>query len=129
MLIGEKLNEAMNAQIGSELGASNQYLQIAAYFDSENLPVLAALFFRQAEEEREHAMKFVRYILETGGAVAIPAIEQPPHDIGSAEKAAMPTRKARRGQCVAPLWRLANYQCARSGHRSDQHRARRTSES
>ena len=47
MLISEKLNQAMNDQIGSELGASNQYLQVAADFGREDLPELAGLFFRQ----------------------------------------------------------------------------------
>lgn len=88
MLISEKLNHAMNEQIGSELGASNQYLQLAGYFQNEDLPELAAFFFRQSEEERQHAMKFVNYILDAGGQVTIPMIPQPPQDIDSAEQAA-----------------------------------------
>ena len=87
MLIKESLNKAMNAQIGSELAASNQYLAVAAYFDSESLPELRDFFFRQSDEERMHALKFVNYILEAGGTVRIPAIEAPPQDIDSAEKA------------------------------------------
>lgn len=88
MLISDSLNEAMNKQIGSELGASNQYLKIASYFDAEDLPELASFFFRQSDEEREHAMKFVDYILDTGGQVQIPAIPAAPGSIGSAEEAA-----------------------------------------
>ena len=88
MLISKKLNDAMNAQIGDELMASNQYLNIAAYFDSETLPELAAFFFRQSDEERMHALKFVRYILDAGGTVAVPAMEAPTTEIGSAEAAA-----------------------------------------
>lgn len=88
MLISNKLNQAMNAQVGSELGASNQYLQIAAYFEREFLPELAAFFYRQSDEERAHALKFVHYIAEAGGALAIPEIPLPPHTIESAESAA-----------------------------------------
>lgn len=88
MLISRSLNQAMNAQIGSELGASNQYLIIASYFESESLPELASFFFRQSDEERMHAMKFLHYILEAGGAIEIPAIAAPPTDIHSAEMAA-----------------------------------------
>ncbi len=88
MLISEILNQAMNAQIGSELGASNQYLKIASYFDSETLPELADFFFRQSDEERLHALKFVRYILDAGGKVEIPAIDAAPSVIESAEAAA-----------------------------------------
>ena len=55
MLISEKLVEAFNRQIGSELGASNQYLHVAAYFEAEVFPATAAFFYRQSDEEREHA--------------------------------------------------------------------------
>lgn len=88
MLISKNLNQAMNTQIGSELGASNQYLKIASYFDGETLPELADFFFRQSDEERTHALKFVRYILDAGGEVEIPAIGAAPTVIESAEEAA-----------------------------------------
>ncbi len=88
MLISETLNQAMNEHIGKELAASNQYLNIAAYFDGESLPELAGFFFRQADEERMHALKFVHYILDAGGDVAIPAVEAPKADIASPEDAA-----------------------------------------
>jgi ferritin len=87
MLIKEKLNQAMNEQIGSELGASNQYIKIASYFEEQQLVELAAFFFRQSDEERMHAMKFVHYILEAGGSVNIPEIGATPKSIGSAEEA------------------------------------------
>jgi ferritin len=87
MMISDKMNQAMNEQIGSELGASNQYLQLASYFASEDLPVLASFFFRQSDEEREHAMKFVHYVLDTGGKVKVPALEAASQDVGSAEQA------------------------------------------
>lgn len=86
MLISEKLNQAMNEQIGSELGASHQYLQLASYFASDDLPELAGFFFRQADEEREHAMKFVQYLVEVGAKVAIPEVLAP-KDVASAEQA------------------------------------------
>ena len=88
MLISEKLNQAMNGQIGSELGASNQYLQAAAHFGREDLPELAGFFFRQSDEERGHALKFVHYILDAGGTVAIPALSGPTQEIKSAAQAA-----------------------------------------
>jgi ferritin len=87
MLISEKMNEELNKQIGSELGAHNQYVNVAAYFDNEALPEMSAFFFRQSAEEREHALRFVNYILDAGGKVAVPAIEAPPQEIQSAEQA------------------------------------------
>ena len=87
MLISKAMNKQMNEQIGHEFGASLQYVNIAAYFDDAGLPVLRDHFFKQADEEREHAMKFVRYLLDAGGAVEIPAIPAPRHEFGSAEEA------------------------------------------
>lgn len=87
MLISEGMNRQMNDQIGHEFGASLQYVNIAAYFDNAGLPVLTQHFFRQADEERQHAMKFVRYILDADGKVVIPAVPEPRHEFASAEEA------------------------------------------
>ena len=86
-LISDALNKQMNEQIGHEFGASLQYVNIAAYFDDVGLPVLTQHFFKQADEEREHAMKFVRYILDAGGKLAIPAVPAPRSEFASAEEA------------------------------------------
>jgi len=75
MKISKKLNDAINTQIGEELYASNGYANMAAYFDSVGLARLSALYFKQSEEEREHALKFVHYLLEVEGEVAIPAVK------------------------------------------------------
>ncbi len=87
MLISKTLEQAINDQIGREFGASLQYVSIASYFDREDLPQLAAFFYRQAEEEHMHAMKFVHYVTETGGQVRIPNIEAPKDNFENAEEA------------------------------------------
>jgi ferritin len=87
MLISKAINKHMNEQIGHEFGASLQYVNIAAYFDDTGLPALRDHFFKQADEEREHAMKFVKYLLDAGGSVEIPSIPAPRHSFGSAEEA------------------------------------------
>ncbi|MEM8933311.1 MAG: ferritin [Acidobacteriota bacterium] len=87
LLASQKIVDALNTQIGNELGASNQYVAIACYFSEENLDQLSDFFFRQAEEEREHAMKFVRFILDVGGHVEVPPIEGPKNEFSSAEEA------------------------------------------
>jgi ferritin len=88
MLISKELEAAMNQQIGREFGASLQYVNIATYFDSDSLPELAAFFYRQADEEKMHAMKFAHYIVEAGGQVRIPDVAGPKHDFASAKEAA-----------------------------------------
>ena len=69
--------EALNEQVGYEFGASQQYIAIAAYYDAETLPALAAHFYRQAVEERNHAMMIVQYLLDAGEEVVIPGVEAP----------------------------------------------------
>jgi ferritin len=83
MMISERLNEAINTQVGNEFGASIQYVAIAAFFAAEGLNQLASRFDAQANEERDHALKLVKYLLDTGGKVAIPAIGAPRHEFGS----------------------------------------------
>ena len=87
MLITKKLNDAINIQIGREMEASNQYLQIAAYFEGRYLKKLAELFYKQAAEEQEHALKFLHYVTETGGKLAIPALGAPKTDFATGEEA------------------------------------------
>ena len=87
MLASDKLIEAFNQQIGNEMGASMQYIAIASYFDSETLPQLARFFYRQSEEEREHAMRFVKFVNDVGGKVELPALPAPMSTFASAEDA------------------------------------------
>jgi ferritin len=69
--------DKLNKQVGHELAASQQYVAIAVYFDAETLPLLAAHFYRQALEERNHAMMIVQYLLDADHDVVIPAVEAP----------------------------------------------------
>ncbi len=87
MQISKSMSDLMSAQVGNELGASNQYVQIATYFDGQALSKLAKFFYQQAEEEREHAMKFVHYLMDVGAPLRIPAIPASQTEIGTAEKA------------------------------------------
>jgi ferritin len=69
--------EKLNEQVGHEFAASQQYVAIAAWFDSETLPLLAGHFYRQAVEERNHAMMLVQYLLDSDHEVVIPGVEAP----------------------------------------------------
>lgn len=86
MLTSNKVIDAINQQIGNEFGASLQYVAIAAYFGAEALPQLAQHFFRQANEENEHALRFINYVVDAGGRVVIPAIAAPQSTFSSAEE-------------------------------------------
>ena len=76
--------DALNEQIAYEFGASQQYIAIAAYYDAETLPQLAAHFYRQAVEERNHAMIIVQYLLDADQRVVIPGVEAPKTDFSDA---------------------------------------------
>jgi ferritin len=67
----------LNEQIAYEFGAHQQYVACAVYYDAESLPQLAGFFYRQALEERDHAMMMVQYLLDTGADVTIPGVEAP----------------------------------------------------
>ncbi len=88
MLISPKIEAAFNAQIGHELGNAHQYLAIAAYFQKEALFGLTKIYAQQAEEERDHAAKFVKFLLDAGASPRIPAVAEPRNDIASAVDAA-----------------------------------------
>src|SRR3982751_7078079 len=77
MLTSQKVIDAINEQIGYEFSASLQYYAIAAHFAAEALPQLSQHFFKQAEEEKDHALRFIKYVVDAGGLVVIPAIEAP----------------------------------------------------
>lgn len=87
MLISDKMEAAINTQIGNEFGASLQYVSIGAHFGSESLPELSKHFHKQAAEERDHALRFVNYLVDAGARVRIPAVPAPKADFKTAEEA------------------------------------------
>ncbi len=87
MLISKGLNAAINEQVGHELGASHQYVNIAAFFEDRALKKLGKMFYKQGEEEREHAMKFIHFLVDAGGKVEIPAIPAPKAAFETVEEA------------------------------------------
>jgi bacterioferritin B len=87
MQISKAMVDLINEQIAHELIASNQYLQLATYFDGQALRKLSAFFYKQSEEEREHALKFVHYLTEVGADVRILEIPAANYNVNSAEQA------------------------------------------
>jgi ferritin len=69
--------DKLNDQLAHEFGASQQYVAIAVWYDQETLPLLARHFYRQAVEERNHAMIIVQYLLDAQAPVSIPAVAGP----------------------------------------------------
>jgi len=67
----------LNAQIGNEFAAHQQYVACATHYDALTMPRMAAFFFTQALEERDHAMMMVRYLLDSEAEVDIPGVAAP----------------------------------------------------
>src|SRR3954469_24624812 len=87
MLTSQKVIDAVNEQIGYEFTASLQYFAISAYFAAEALPQLSQHFLKQAEEEKGHALRFMKYVVDAGGVVEIPAIDAPKSKFKNPEQA------------------------------------------
>ena len=64
--------QLLRDQVGHEFNAHQQYIAIAVWFDSQDLPQLARHYYRQAVEERNHAMMIVQYMLDRDLPVEIP---------------------------------------------------------
>jgi ferritin len=78
MNISTTMQEAINNQINAELYSSYLYLAMAAHFEAASLPGFANWMRIQAEEEREHAMKFFNFLLDRGGRGQLKAVDAPP---------------------------------------------------
>jgi len=77
MPISKKLNTLLNEQVGHELAASHQYVAIATYFEQAALQTMARHYYTQALEERDHAMRLVKLILDSDAVLKIPAVPAP----------------------------------------------------
>jgi len=82
-MLSKAIQDAINEQIKNELYSAHQYLSMSAYCESINLPGFARWMLAQAQEEREHAMKFYNFLLNRKGRVILQALEQPVVEFGS----------------------------------------------
>ncbi len=76
-MISTALQKAINEQINKELYSSYLYLSMATYFEDQNLSGFANWMYVQVGEEREHGMKFYKYLVDCGAKVELKAIAAP----------------------------------------------------
>ena len=79
-MLKKKVEDLCNRQVEREGYSSNLYLAMASWAESNGLAGFAAWLYAQAEEEKVHMLKFVKYINERGGKAVIPAYKKPPED-------------------------------------------------
>jgi ferritin len=76
----ERFADALNAQVANEFAAHQQYLAIAVHYDGRTMPRLAAFFYRQALEERDHGLMMVRYLMDIGARPHLLGVGAPQTD-------------------------------------------------
>ena len=79
-MASQQFADQLNIQIGNEFAAHQQYVACAIYYDALTMPQMAAFFYRQALEERDHAMMMVQYLLDADAEVAIPGVDVPSNE-------------------------------------------------
>lgn len=78
--LSKSMCEILNRQMTKEAHAAQIYLSYASWADNEGYQGIANFLFRHSQEERNHMMKFLEYILERGAKPVIEAIPAPPAD-------------------------------------------------
>ncbi len=76
--LSKKMAAALNAQMTKEAEASQIYLSYASWASNQGYGGTANFLFRHAQEERNHMMKILEYILKRGAEVKVTAIAAPP---------------------------------------------------
>lgn len=109
MKMPDDLAAAFNDQVTMELASSVAYLQMSAHFETENLSGMASWMKAQAEEETNHAHRFLRFVLDRGNKVKIGAVDAPSSDFESVEAvfAASLAQEQAVTKSIHDLYRLA----------------------
>lgn len=76
--LSKKIEAILNHQVTKEAEAAQIYLSYGCWADSEGYGGIANYLFRHSQEERNHMMKVMQYIMERGGTAKIEAVKAPP---------------------------------------------------
>ena len=76
-MLQEKIVKLINTQIAKEFYSAYLYLDFSVYYAREGLDGFSNWYKIQAQEERDHAMLFVQYLLNNGAEVTLEAIDKP----------------------------------------------------
>ncbi len=77
-MLTKKVEDICNRQIEREGYSSNLYLAMASWAENKGMAGIAGWLYQQSDEERQHMLKFIKYVNERGGCASIPAFKQPP---------------------------------------------------
>jgi len=82
-MIGQKMQDALNAHVTSELFSANLYLAMSAYCEGKAYAGFSRWLRIQYFEELEHAHKMLDHLVARGGTAAIGAVNAPGREFGS----------------------------------------------
>ena len=81
-MLPKKVEEILNQQIHREDYSSQLYLSMASWAENLGFKGVSSWLYAQAEEERVHMLKLVRYVNDRDGVAVIPGIKMPPKAFG-----------------------------------------------
>lgn len=84
-MLHKKVEDICNRQVEREGYSSNLYLAMASWAENNGLAGVASWLYIQADEERLHMLKFIKYINERGGRATVPAFKKPSGEYKSVE--------------------------------------------
>ena len=75
--MNDKIAFLLNQQINKELYSAYLYLDMSNFYDDMDLDGYANYYMIQAQEERDHALLFLKYMQSIGLKVTLEAIDKP----------------------------------------------------
>ncbi len=85
-MLNKKVEDLLNKQIEKEEYSSNLYLSMAIWAETSGYAGISQWLYEQSEEEREHMLKFIKYVNDRGGKAIVGAVEQPPVEFDNIKK-------------------------------------------
>lgn len=82
-MISENMNAAFNKQAAAEANASSVYLAMSLWCEAQGLEGAAAYLANSSNDEHEHMVKFLRYVVDQDGQARVPAVVEPPQEFNS----------------------------------------------
>ena len=80
-MLNQKVAALINDQINKELYSAYLYLDFSVYYEAQGLDGFANWYMVQAQEERDHAMLFLKYLQQNGEKVTLDAVAKPDKEL------------------------------------------------
>ena len=82
-MLSASMEKALNKQVRIEAESSQIYLAMASWAEVQGLEGISEFMYTQSDEERQHMLKFFKYINERGGHSIVSDLSKPASEFGS----------------------------------------------